>query len=74
MPRYFFDLKNGTRVVDPDGLDCANDHDAIVRGERIARRIERDGPADSDPHQHVAVINEEGHQIGKIPVLSVPAV
>ena len=65
MPRYFFDLKNGTRMVDRDGLDCVDDHDAILKGEGIARGIERDSPADSDPRRHVAVINDKASRFGK---------
>lgn len=29
MPLYFFDVVNGTRLIDPDGTSCADDHDAI---------------------------------------------
>ena len=27
MPRYFFDIKDGRRIVDPSGLDCLEDTD-----------------------------------------------
>jgi len=73
MPRYFFDIKDGHRLVDPSGLDCLDDADAISKGETMARRIEADGPVDMDPQRHVAVINEEGQQIGKIAVRRVSA-
>jgi hypothetical protein len=68
MPRYFFDIKDGHRLVDPSGLDCLDDADAISKGEAMARQIEADGPIDMDPQLHVAVISEEGQQIGKIAV------
>jgi hypothetical protein len=28
MPRYFFDVKNGHRLIDPAGLDCRDDQEA----------------------------------------------
>jgi hypothetical protein len=68
MPRYFFDIKDGRRLVDPSGLDCLDDADAIWKGETMARQIEADDPVDIHPQRHVAVINEEGQQIGKIAV------
>jgi hypothetical protein len=72
MPRYFFDLKNGHRILDPSGLDCLDDADAISKGETMARQIEVDGSVDIDSQRHLAVINEEGQQIGKIAVRGVP--
>lgn len=72
MPRYFFDIKGGHRLVDPKGMDCLDDADAMSKGEAVARQIEADGPVDMDLQRHVAVINEEGQQIGKIAVRRVP--
>jgi len=68
MSRYFFDIKDGHRLVDPSGLDCLDDADAISKGETMARQIEAEGPVDVDSQRHVAVINEKGHQIAKIAV------
>ena len=34
MPRYFFDIKNGHKLVDPSGTDCKNDTDAIDKAKR----------------------------------------
>ena len=68
MPRYFFDIKDGRRVVDPSGVDCRDDADAISKGETMARQIEADGSVDKDPQRHVAVINHEGQQIGEIAI------
>jgi hypothetical protein len=65
MPRYFFDIIDGRRLVDLSGLDCLNDADAISKGETMARQIEADGSVDMDPQRHVAAINEEGQLIGK---------
>lgn len=73
MPRYFFDIKDGHRLVDATGMDCLDDADAISKGEAMARQIETNGPVDTDPQRHVAVINEEGQQIGKVAVRRVSA-
>jgi hypothetical protein len=72
MPRYFFDIKNGHRIVDPSALDCVDDADAISKGETMARQIEADGSVGMDPQRHVAVIDGEGQQIGKITVRGAP--
>jgi hypothetical protein len=58
--------------MDPSGQDCLDDADAISKGETIARQIEANGPVDMDPQKQVAVINDEGQQIGKIAVRRVP--
>jgi uncharacterized protein DUF6894 len=71
MPRYFFDIKDGRRIVDPSGLDCLDDTDAISKGETMARQIEAVGSVDMDP-RHVVVIDAEGQQIGKIAVQRAP--
>lgn len=71
MPRYFFDIKDGRRIVDPSGLDCLDDTDAISKGETMARQIEADRSVDMDP-RHVVVIDAEGQQIGKIAVQRAP--
>ena len=44
MPKYFFDLKDGVRLVDPAGLDCTDDVDAMAKGKVIALEIERSDP------------------------------
>jgi hypothetical protein len=72
MPRYFFDINDGRRIVDPSGLDCLDDADAISKGETMARQIDADGSVDMDPQRPVVVINEEGQQIGKIAVQRAP--
>lgn len=37
MSRYFFDVENGHRLIDPAGLDCRNDQDAPQEGHRYCR-------------------------------------
>jgi hypothetical protein len=39
MPRYYFDIRNGHRLIDPAGLDCRDDRAAIQAGKVIAQQI-----------------------------------
>ena len=69
MPKYFFDLKDGVRLVDPAGLHSTDDVDAMAKGKVIALEIERsDLPKIWSPNCHVAVIDNDGQQIGKISI------
>jgi hypothetical protein len=72
MPRYFFDIKDGHRLVDPSGLNFKNDDDAIARAKVIAIGVSLDKP-EVDPGRHIAVINDAGQEIFKVPVYSRPA-
>lgn len=72
MPRYFFDIKDGHRLVDPSGLNFKNDDDAIARANVIAIGVSLDKPA-VDPERHIAVINDAGQEISKVPVYSRPS-
>ena len=44
MPRYYFDVKNGHRLVDPAGVDCKGDDAARRQGKAIAEQIAVDVP------------------------------
>jgi hypothetical protein len=44
MPLYYFDIKNGHRLIDPSGLDCENDDDAAAKARVIAIEIARELP------------------------------
>ena len=72
MPRYFFDIKNGHRLVDPSGSDCENDADAIDKAKVIAIGVSLDTPA-VDPERHIAVIDDAGQEISRVPVYSKPS-
>ena len=67
MPRYYFDLKDGYRLIDPSGVDCPNDEAAKKQAKVIAARIATDIP-DRVHRRRVAVINDEGHEIVAVPV------
>jgi hypothetical protein len=71
MPRYYFDIKDGHRLVDPSGLNLKNDEDAIARAKVIAIGVSLDKPA-VDPERHIALINDEGQEIFRVPVYSKP--
>jgi hypothetical protein len=68
VARYFFDVKNGHRLIDPSGIDCSNDHEAIEAGVAIARQIATDAPTNQP--RHVAVLNNERNEVGQVPVNS----
>jgi hypothetical protein len=57
MPRYYFNIKDGHRFVDPSGLAFKNDHDAIERAKVIAIGVSIDKP-ETDPTRHISVLNE----------------
>jgi hypothetical protein len=66
MPRYFFDIKNGHRLVDPSGLDCSDDDEAIAKAKVIALQISEDTSAEGQ--RHIAVLNSERQEVSKVPV------
>jgi hypothetical protein len=70
MPRYFFDVTNGHRQIDPTGLDCKDDNEALSTAKIIARQIQVAGP--SSPWRKLAVVNSEGQEVGHV-VISGPA-
>ena len=62
MPHYFFDIKNVDRLVDPAGLSCINDDDAIAKAKELAVQVGLDTPS-SDSKLHIAAINDAGGEI-----------
>jgi hypothetical protein len=66
MPRYFFDIKNGHRLIDPSGLDCKSESEAMRNAAAIARQIAAD--ASPDQPRHISVLDSDRKEIGKIPV------
>ena len=67
MPRYFFDVKNGHRLVDPAGLDCRDAAEATAQAMIIARQIAEDAPTASQ--RHVAIMDGDGNELGKVPII-----
>ena len=66
MPRYFFDVKNGHRLVDPAGVDCRSDEAAKEQGKVVAHQIAIDVP--KSEARRVAVVDDEGREIATIPI------
>jgi hypothetical protein len=72
MPRYFFDVADGHRLFDAAGFVCDDDTDAIIRAAVLAAGVSVDKPKD-DPTRRVAIINDQGREIGTVPVYSKPS-
>jgi hypothetical protein len=72
MPHYYFDIKDGHRLVDPSGLNFKDDDDAIAKAEVFAIAVSLDEPA-VDPERHIAVLNDSRKQIFRVPVYSKPS-
>jgi hypothetical protein len=72
MPRYFFDVANGHRLFDASGFVCDDDTDAIIKASVLAIGVALDEPEDA-PERRIAVINDEGHEIGTVPVYAKPS-
>ena len=72
MPRYFFDVKNGHRLFDASGFVCDDDTDAIIKASVLAIGVSLDEPEDA-PERRIAIINDEGREIGTVPVYSKPS-
>lgn len=73
MPRYFFDVTDGGRLIDPAGAECESDEDAVERAKILAVGVSLDKPR-VDPKRHIAVINSEGTEISRVPIYSRPSV
>jgi hypothetical protein len=72
MPRYFFDLKGDHGLIDPCGLVCASDADALDRAKTLAIGISLDKPL-VDPGRRVSLRNDAGEEISSVPVYSTPS-
>jgi hypothetical protein len=67
MPKYYFDLTNGSRLVDASGLDCRDDQDAQAKAKIIAKQVGEEAPTPHVP-RHVEVLDEDRAQVSKVPV------
>jgi hypothetical protein len=66
MPRYYFNIENGHRLIDPSGLDCSDDGDAFAKAKQIAAQISLEIPG-QEGHRHIAVVGPDG-EISKVPI------
>ena len=67
MPRYYFDVKNGHRLIDPSGLDCETDVDARTKAKVIAKHIAGDVKNPSAPRK-VAIMNSDRQEIDDVAI------
>jgi hypothetical protein len=67
MLRYYFDVKNGHRLIDPTGLERRDDQDAITQATFIAAQIAMDVPNTSGGRS-IAVLNSTKEGLIKVPV------
>jgi hypothetical protein len=72
MPRYFFDIKDGHRLIDPSGSDWKNDDAAIEKARILAIGVSLDQPA-IDPSRRISVLNADRVEISSVAVYSKPA-
>jgi hypothetical protein len=72
MPRYFFDTKDGHRLIDPAGSECESDKDAVEKAKVLAIGVSLDKP-EVDPKRHIAVMNSDRKEISRVPVYSKPS-
>ncbi|MBH5399817.1 hypothetical protein HZZ13_18790 [Bradyrhizobium sp. CNPSo 4010] len=68
MPRYHFDLVDSETVADEGGADLRDDIKALDVAEEIARRLLEERPELKGRHFSILVRNEEGEEIGRLPL------
>ena len=71
MPHYFFDIKNGHRLVDRAGSDCKNDAAAFEKAKVLAIGVSLDKPA-VDSTRSISVLNADRLEISSVAVYSKP--
>jgi hypothetical protein len=67
MPKYYFDVKNGTRLADSSGLECLDDEDAKAKALVIAREIAAHAPPVRTPRR-ISILDENGDEVSIVPV------
>jgi hypothetical protein len=72
MPRCFFDVEDGHRLFYSSGFVCDDDIAAIIRATVLAIGVSLDKPED-DPKRRIAIISDDGREIGTVPVYSRPS-
>ena len=66
MPRYYFDVMDGHRLIDPAGIDCASDAEATRQAKFIADRIAEEPPGSAK--RRVAVLDDQRREITAVNV------
>ncbi|WP_314950115.1 DUF6894 family protein [Bradyrhizobium cosmicum] len=68
VPRYHFDLVDSKTVTDEGGAEPSDDIQALDVAEVIARRLLKERPELKGRHFSILVTNQEGEEIGKVPL------
>ncbi|WP_246208196.1 DUF6894 family protein [Bradyrhizobium rifense] len=68
VPRYHFNLVDSKTVADEGGADLPDDIVALDVAEEIARRLLAERPQLRNRHFSILVTNQEGEEIGKVPL------
>jgi hypothetical protein len=72
VPRYFFDIKDGHRLVDTSGSYFKDDTAAIDKAKVLATGVSLDNSA-VDPTRRISVLSVDRTEISTVPVYSRPA-
>lgn len=72
MPRYYFDIQDGHRLIDPAGRECKDDTAAKEMARVLAIGVSLDTPA-IDPTRYISVLNSVREEIFQKAVYSRPA-
>jgi hypothetical protein len=62
MPRYFSDIKDSHRLIDPAGSECECDKEAVEKAKVLTIGVSLDKP-EVDPTRHIAVMNSDQEKI-----------
>jgi hypothetical protein len=68
MPKYHFDLIDSKTVADEGGQILADDTIAMNVAKEIARRLLTERPELTDRHYSILVSNEDGEEVGRVPL------
>lgn len=68
VPRYHFDLVDSKTVADEGGAELPDDIMALDVAEEIAKRLLAVRPELRNRHFSILVTNQEGEEIGKVPL------
>jgi hypothetical protein len=69
MPRYFFNINDGRKLVDQSGSNCKNDAAALEKARVLAIGVSLDKP-EVNPKRHIAVLDANRDEISTVPVYS----
>jgi hypothetical protein len=68
MPRYFFNLTNGTTIRDTEGEQCADLDAAKTLARRSARDLARNKRRTEINSFYVCVTDEHGNEVFRTPL------